>query len=231
MSKGGDRNFEINSEVLLKAYACGIFPMADSADDPDLYWVEPALRGILPLDQIHIPRRLRRTIRSDHFTIRIDSDFEGVIEGCAQPAPGRGSTWINGEIRRLFGELFQLGHVHTVESWRDGRLVGGLYGLQIGGAFFGESMFSAESDASKVAFIHLVARLRRGGFRLLDTQFVTDHLARFGVVEVPRSEYHQLLEAALTEKAEFRSFDQDWSEPVAVPVSGSDALQSISQTS
>ena len=176
-------------------------------------------------------RRLRRTIRSDHFTIRIDTDFEGVIDGCAQPAPGRGSTWINSEIRRLFGELFRLGHVHTVESWREGRLVGGLYGLQLGAAFFGESMFSVETDASKVAFIHLVARLRRGGFRLLDTQFVTDHLARFGVVEVPRSEYHTMLEAALAEQAEFRSYDQDWSEPGPVPVSGNDVLQSISQTS
>ena len=132
---------------------------------------------------------------------------------------------------RIFGELFRLGHVHTVESWREGRLVGGLYGLQLGAAFFGESMFSVETDASKVAFIHLVARLRRGGFRLLDTQFVTDHLARFGVVEVPRSEYHTMLEAALAEQAEFRSYDQDWSEPGPVPVSGNDVLQSISQTS
>lgn len=231
MSKGSDRSIEITPDVLLKAYACGIFPMADAADDPDLYWVEPALRGVLPLDGFHISKRLKRTVRADMFTVRIDTDFDGVIDGCAKPSPGRGSTWINSEIRRLFGALFRLGHVHTVEAWRGERLVGGLYGLQLGSAFFGESMFSAEADASKVAFVHLVARLKRGGFRLLDTQFVTDHLARFGVIEVPRSEYHKLLEAALEHGAEFRCFDQDRSEPEPLPVSGSAALQSISQTS
>ena len=231
MSKASDRSFEITPDVLLKAYACGIFPMADAADDPDLYWVEPALRGVLPLDDFHIPKRLKRTIRSDVFTVRIDTDFDGVIDGCARPSPGRGSTWINSEIRRLFGALFRLGHVHTVEAWREGRLVGGLYGLQLGSAFFGESMFSVETDASKVAFAHLVARLKHGGFELLDTQFVTDHLARFGVVEVPRSEYHKLLESALQQSAKFRCFDQDWSEPESLPVSGSAVLQSISQTS
>lgn len=231
MSKGSGRSFEITPEVLLKAYACGIFPMADSADDPDLYWVEPALRGILPLDDVHIPKRLKRKIRSDYFTVRIDTDFDAVVAGCAAPAPGRRSTWINDEIRRLFGELFRLGHVHTVEAWYDGKLVGGLYGLQLGSAFFGESMFSAATDASKVAFAHLVGRLKRGGFKLLDTQFATEHLSRFGVIEVPRSEYHVLLENALQDDAVFRCFDQDWSEPEPVPVSGSDVLQSVSQTS
>lgn len=230
MAGSGDRNFEITPDVLLKAYACGIFPMADSADDPDLYWVEPALRGVLPLDGVHIPKRLKRTVRADIFTVRIDTDFDAVIEGCARPAPGRKSTWINSEIRRLFGALFRLGHVHTVESWRDGKLVGGLYGLQIGSAFFGESMFSAQTDASKVAFIHLVGRLKHGGFKLLDTQFATEHLARFGVVEVPRSQYHTLLEDALQDTAAFRCFDQDGLVP-PLPVSGNDVLQSISQTS
>ena len=231
MSRAADGEFQITPDVLLKAYACGIFPMADSADDPDIYWVEPALRGVLPLDAFHVPKRLRRTVRSGRFTVRIDTDFDGVIEGCARSAPGRRSTWINGEIHRLFSELFDLGHVHTVESWLDGRLVGGLYGLHLGSAFFGESMFSLETDASKVALVHLVGRLRRGGFRLLDTQFVTEHLTRFGVVEIPRSEYHVLLEDALREYAEFRCFDQDLSEPESLPVPGSVVLQSISQTS
>ena len=163
--------------------------------------------------------------------MRIDTDFDGVIEGCARVARGRRSTWINAEIRRLFGELFRLGHAHTVETWREGRLVGGLYGLHIGSAFFGESMFSIETDASKVAFAHLVGRLKRGGFRLLDTQFVTDHLTRFGVIEIPRSEYHRLLEDALRDKAVFRCYDQELSDPEPLPVSGSVALQSISQTS
>lgn len=229
--RAGDGEFQITPDVLIKAYACGIFPMADSADDPDIYWVEPALRGVLPLDDFHVPKRLKRTVRADRFTVRIDTDFDGVIEGCARSAPGRRSTWINGEIHRLFSELFELGHVHTVESWRDGRLVGGLYGLHLGSAFFGESMFSLETDASKVALVHLVARLRRGGFRLLDTQFVTEHLTRFGVVEIPRSEYHLLLEDALRVAAEFRCFDQDGLSPEPVPVPGSVALQSISQTS
>ncbi|HMB48967.1 MAG TPA: leucyl/phenylalanyl-tRNA--protein transferase [Afifellaceae bacterium] len=231
MSNGSDANFQITPDILLKAYASGIFPMADSADDPDIYWVEPALRGILPLEEFHLPRRLKRTIRSDRFTVRIDTDFENVIEGCAGAAPGRRSTWINAKIRQLFGELFRLGHVHTVETWRDGRLVGGLYGLHLGSAFFGESMFSHETDASKVAFVHLVARLKHGGFRLLDTQFVTDHLTRFGVVEIPRSQYHLLLDDALQDIAEFRCFDQDWSEPDPVPVSGNAVLQLVNQTS
>lgn len=229
--RAGDGEFQITPDVLIKAYACGIFPMADSADDPDIYWVEPALRGVLPLDAVHVPKRLKRTVRADRFTVRIDTDFDGVIEGCARSAPGRRSTWINDEIRRLFSELFELGHVHTVESWCGGRLVGGLYGLHLGSAFFGESMFSLETDASKVALVHLVARLRRGGFRLLDTQFVTDHLTRFGVVEIPRSEYHLLLEDALRVAANFRCFDQDGFSPEPAPVPGSVALQSISQTS
>ena len=193
----------ITPSLLLRAYACGIFPMADSADDPTLYWVEPRLRGVLPLDRFHVPRRLARTVRAGRFEIRVDTDFEGVIAGCAAPRPGRRITWINEPIRRLYGELFRLGHVHTVEAWREGRLAGGLYGVKLGAAFFGESMFSAERDASKVALVHLVTRLRRGGFKLLDAQFLTVHLAQFGAVELPRDDYLELLDEAVAGEAVF----------------------------
>lgn len=194
---------QITPWLLLRAYASGIFPMADSADDPTLYWVEPRLRGVLPLDQFHVPRRLARTVRSGRFQVRVDTDFEGVIAGCAAPRPGRRITWINEPIRRLYGALFRMGHVHTVEAWRDGRLVGGLYGVKVGAAFFGESMFSDARDASKVALVHLVARLRRGGFKLLDAQFLTAHLAQFGAVEVARQDYLKLLNEAVAGEAEF----------------------------
>jgi leucyl/phenylalanyl-tRNA--protein transferase len=171
--------------------------MAESADDPSLYWIEPQQRGVIPLESFHIPRRLARTVRSDPFEIRIDHDFEAVIAACARPAPGRGKTWINRRIRRLYGDLFRLGHCHTVEAWRDGKLAGGLYGIRLGRAFFGESMFHVERDASKVALVHLVARLRRGGFELLDAQFMTAHLATFGAVEVPRDRYQRMLSDAI----------------------------------
>jgi leucyl/phenylalanyl-tRNA---protein transferase len=194
---------EITPQVLLKAYACGIFPMAESAEDPALYWIEPQHRGVLPLDGIHIPKRLRRTIRQDEFEIRVDTDYEGVINGCAASRPGRRSTWINKRIRQLYGELFTLGHCHTIETWQNGRLVGGLYGVNLKGAFFGESMFSRERDASKVALVHLAARLVAGGFVLLDTQFVTEHLRQFGTSEVPRDKFHELLERALAKDGEF----------------------------
>jgi len=195
----------VTPSLLLRAYACGIFPMADSADDPTLYWVEPKLRGVLPLNRFHLPRRLARTVRSGIFEMRIDSDFEGVIAGCAAPRGGRQETWINEPIRRLYGELFRLGHVHTVEAWREGRLAGGLYGVKLGAAFFGESMFAKERDASKVALVHLVARLKQGGFRLLDAQFMTAHLAQFGAIAVPRDGYVRLLDEALGQEAAFRS--------------------------
>jgi len=197
------RPFEITAEVLLKAYACGIFPMAESADDPGLYWIEPDERGVIPLERFHLPRRLARTVRANRFEIRVDHDFEGVIEGCAAPAPGRTKTWINARIRALYGQLFERGNAHTVEAWRDGRLVGGLYGVSLGGAFFGESMFSREPDASKVALVHLVARLRAGGYDLLDTQFVTEHLARFGTIEIDRSDYRKRLARAITRDGDF----------------------------
>ncbi|MEM9635559.1 MAG: leucyl/phenylalanyl-tRNA--protein transferase [Pseudomonadota bacterium] len=188
---------EITPQVLLKAYACGLFPMAESADDPGLFWLEPEQRGILPFENFHVPRRLRRTIRNDVFEIRVSTDFQGVIDGCAEPMPGRQKTWINREIRRLYGELFEMGYCHTVEAWREGNLVGGLYGVSLNGAFFGESMFAFETDASKVCLTHLVARLVVGGYSLLDTQFVTDHLSKFGTQEVLQSDYNKRLGEAL----------------------------------
>jgi leucyl/phenylalanyl-tRNA--protein transferase len=194
---------EITPEVLLKAYACGIFPMAESADDPALYWIEPEKRGIIPLESFHVPSRLGRTVCSDRFVIRINQDFEGVLDGCAEPQTGRTRTWINARIRTLYRKLYDIGHCHSVEAYENGELVGGLYGVCLGRVFFGESMFHRSRDASKVALVHLVARLRAGGFQLLDTQFVTDHLKTFGAIEVSRRHYHKLLEAALVGEAEF----------------------------
>lgn len=194
---------EITPEVLLKAYACGIFPMAESAEDPGLYWIEPERRGVLPLDGFHVPRRLARLVRQDRYEIRVDTAFDAVLDGCAAPAPGRQRTWINGRIRTLYGTLFALHHAHSVEAWQNGELVGGLYGVRLNGAFFGESMFSRARDASKVALVHLVARLRVGGFGLLDAQFITDHLAQFGAEEISRREYQSRLDAALATTAHF----------------------------
>ena len=208
----------ITPEIMLRAYAAGIFPMAESADDPSLFWVEPELRGIIPLDRFHLSARLARTVRSDRFEIRVDTAFDAVISACAEAKPDRAETWINRRIREIFGELFALGHVHTVECWREGRLVGGLYGLSLGGAFFGESMFHRETDASKVALVHLVARLRRGGYRLLDAQFQTAHLAQFGTRELSREVYRILLEQAIAGDAQWLSW------PAGQIVSGSEAL-------
>jgi leucyl/phenylalanyl-tRNA---protein transferase len=212
---------DITPEVLLKAYACGIFPMAESADDPALYWIEPEKRGVIPLDKFHVPDRLARTVRSDCFTIVVDRDFDAVIAGCAQPAPGRARTWINGRIHHLYRKLYERGDCHTVEVYQEDRLVGGLYGVSLGRAFFGESMFHRERDASKVALVHLVARLTAGRFRLLDTQFVTDHLRRFGATEVSRPAYHKLLDAALVGEGDFGALALDR------PVSGKAALASL----
>jgi leucyl/phenylalanyl-tRNA---protein transferase len=203
MSTNPRGSIEITPQVLLKAYACGIFPMAENAHDSALYWIEPQQRGLLPIQDLKVHKRLARTIRQDRFEVRVDTDFDGVIGGCAAKRDGRKSTWINGRIRELYGELFDLGYCHTVETWRAGRLVGGLYGVQLRGAFFGESMFSDETDASKTALVHLVARLKFGGFSLLDTQFVTDHLRQFGASEVDRSQFQKLLDAALTIEADF----------------------------
>ena len=203
MTSRDDIVIEITPQVLLKAYSCGIFPMAESADDAALYWIEPQHRGILPLDSFHLPRRLPRTLRTTTLHVRVDTDYEGVIAGCAASRPGRRSTWINGRIRNLYRELFDLGHCHTVEVWDGARLVGGLYGVALGGAFFGESMFSYERDTSKIALMHLIARLIAGGFKLLDTQFVTEHLRQFGAVEVERGDFQLLLDDALKVHGEF----------------------------
>ncbi|MDJ0514394.1 MAG: leucyl/phenylalanyl-tRNA--protein transferase [Methyloceanibacter sp.] len=206
MSSLDDVSIEITPQVLLKAYSCGIFPMAESADNNALYWIEPERRGILPLDAVHIPRSLARTIRRGGFEVKIDNDFDAVVDGCAEPRTGRRSTWINGRIRSLYGELFKQGHCHTVEVWQDGELTGGLYGVHLSRAFFGESMFSRARDTSKVALVYLVARLKFGGFRLLDTQFITDHLAQFGAVEISRPAFQRLLEDALGAENEEGSF-------------------------
>src|ERR1041384_2132754 len=204
---------EITPEVLLKAYACGIFPMAESADDPALYWIEPDMRGIIPLEGFHVPARLARTVRSTTWTVHVDRDFDAVIEGCAEPKQDRARTWINARIRRIYRALFERGHCHTVEVYDGNELIGGLYGVSLGRAFFGESMFHRARDASKIALVHLVARLRAGGFVLLDTQFVTDHLKMFGARELTRRQYHRQLEAALLAHGRFAALPTDRSLP------------------
>lgn len=198
---------EITPQVLLKAYACGIFPMAESADDPGIFWVEPEVRGIIPLDAFRLPRRLARTMRTHPFDIRVDTAFETVVAACAQATQDRPNTWINQRIANLYGALHRLGHCHSVECWEDGELAGGLYGVRLGGAFFGESMFTRKTDASKIALAHLVERLKTGGFTLLDTQFTTDHLKRFGAIDIGREDYLELLEEAVTAKADFYAID------------------------
>ena len=194
---------DLTPELVLAAYARGLFPMAERRDDPHLYWVSPEKRGIIPLETFHIPGRLARTVRADRFSIAVNRDFEAVLDGCAEPQPGRARTWINARIRTLYEKLYNIGHCHSVEAYEDGALAGGLYGVCLGRAFFGESMFHRSRDASKVALVHLVARLRASGFVLLDTQFVTDHLKTFGAAEVSRRQYHKLLEAALVGEADF----------------------------
>jgi leucyl/phenylalanyl-tRNA--protein transferase len=221
MSRVANLLAEITPQVLLKAYACGIFPMAESADDPGLYWIEPERRGIIPLDGLKVSRRLARTVRSDRFEIRIDHDFAAVIEACAASREGRRTTWINRRIRKLYGELFAIGHCHSIEAYEAGRLVGGLYGVELGGAFFGESMFRDARDASKVALVHLVARLRYGGFQLLDAQFMTDHLASLGALEVSRRDYHRRLELAVRAAGDFFAWPKD------EPMSGGRALRAL----
>ena len=209
MASRDDIIIEITPQVLLKAYTCGIFPMAESAEDPALYWIEPQQRGILLLDRVHVPKRLARTIRQGVFEVRIDTDFEGVLDGCAASRAGRRTTWINRKIRALYRDLFDAGYCHTVETWAEGELVGGLYGVALHGAYFGESMFSTERDASKVALVYLCARLIHGGFSLLDTQFVTEHLKQFGTVEIERDQFHTRLEKALAHQATFHSLPAD----------------------
>lgn len=205
MASRDEPAIEITPQVLLKAYSCGIFPMAESASDPALYWIEPQHRGILPLESAHFPKRLLRTVRTTPFNVKVDTDYEGVIEGCAASRPGRTTTWINKRIRSLYRDLFAMGACHTIEVWSGERLIGGLYGVALKGAFFGESMFSFERDASKIALVHLVARLRYGGFRLLDTQFVTEHLRQFGTIEVDRDAFQIRLDHALQVQADFNA--------------------------
>jgi leucyl/phenylalanyl-tRNA--protein transferase len=193
----------ITPQLLLRAYSIGLFPMAESAEDDQLFWVDPEKRAIFPLDTLIVSRSLAKTVRSDRFDVTVDSDFDAVIDACAAPAADREKTWINGEIRRLYRELFDMGFAHTVECRRNGELVGGLYGVALRGAFFGESMFHRERDASKVALTHLVARLKAGGFQLLDTQFMTTHLASLGAIEISRDAYHRALEEALAARADY----------------------------
>ena len=207
MASHDDIMIDITPQVLLKAYSCGIFPMAESADDTALYWIEPQHRGVIPLDRFRIPRRLQRTIRQSPYEIRINTDYEGTVGGCAASRPGRPSTWINERIHSIYREMFDLGHCHTVEAWHDGKLVGGLYGVALGGVFFGESMFSTARDASKIALVYLAARLIYGGFTLLDTQFQTPHLKQFGTMEMRRADFHDALELALEHKGDFLALD------------------------
>ena len=199
--------FEITPQVLLKAYACGIFPMAESASDPGMFWVEPEVRGILPLESFHIPASLKKTMRKNTFSLHIDRDFDAVIKACAEKTENRDSTWINDRILTLYTELHNMGYAHSFEAWHEGKLVGGLYGVKLGTAFFGESMFSRMNDASKTTLVFRVYEMLKNGFTLLDTQFTTEHLKRFGVIDIHKSEYHTMLEAALENAADFDTYE------------------------
>jgi len=212
---------------LLACYARGVFPMADAREDARVFLIDPERRGVIPLDRFHLPRRLARTVRADPFEVRTDTAFAAVVAACAQAAPDRPETWINSPIEWLYGQLHGLGHAHSVECWLDGELVGGLYGVALKGAFFGESMFSRRTDASKVALVHLVARLIAGGFELLDTQFLTEHLARFGAEEIPRREYQKRLARSLRVDAEFGGTEFQR----LATAGGAAALQLITQAS
>ena len=193
----------ITLDMLLRAYAQGIFPMSESRHDPHISWFDPHKRGILPLEDFHVPKRLARTIRQQPFAVKTDTAFQAVVEGCASPRPGRWTTWINDSIIQMFTGLYSIGHAHSVECWEGDELVGGLYGVSLGAAFFGESMFSVHKDASKVALVYLIARLRAGGYTLLDTQFVTSRLQRFGALEISRAEYLKRLKLAVATDADF----------------------------
>lgn len=221
----------LDPDLLLRAYRLGAFPMADSVDADDVFWVEPKKRGIIPLNGFHCPRSLAKTVRQDRFTVTVDTDFGGVMRACAAAAPDREDSWINGTILDAYAALHARGNAHSVECWHDGALVGGLYGVKLGAAFFGESMFSRVRDASKVALVHLVARLRVGGFRLLDTQFLTSHLAGFGAVEVPRAAYRVQLEGALAGAGDFFALDALPATTVSGPTAGKLIMQLLTQTS
>jgi leucyl/phenylalanyl-tRNA--protein transferase len=206
---------EITPELLLQAYRIGVFPMGERRDDPRLYWLDPRLRAVLPLDGFHLPKRLARTVRNGLFEVSADTAFIETMRACAEPRPGHPESWINDPILALYGELFARGHAHSIECRRNGELVGGLYGVSVGATFFGESMFSRERDASKVALVHLVARLIKGGFRLLDCQFMTEHLRSFGAIEIPRDDFRTLLADAVERTATFQR-GLDGADPCAI---------------
>ncbi|HEX5262598.1 MAG TPA: leucyl/phenylalanyl-tRNA--protein transferase [Phenylobacterium sp.] len=213
---------QFDARDLLSCYARGVFPMADAREDDRVFLIDPERRGVLPLHGFHVSRRLARTVRGEPFEIRVDTAFQDVVQACAASGPGRAETWINHPIEGLYVRLYELGFAHTVECWQDGELVGGLYGVSLDGAFFGESMFSRRRDASKVALVHLVARLLAGGYRLLDAQFMTEHLSQFGAVEISRLDYHRRLALALSATADFYRVGA---------MGGAAALQVISQAS
>lgn len=223
MDTDSNRGSALSADDLLRAYSLGYFPMSESRDDPDIFWVLPEMRGALPLTDFHVPRSVRKEVKRDTFTIKINSAFRQVMRECAAETTDRQDTWINDRILDTYCELHELGHAHCVEAWQEGQLVGGLYGVSLGGAFFGESMFSRVTNASKVAMVHLVGRLKAGGYGLLDTQFYTDHLGQFGVTEIPKAEYQHLLESAIILNADFFALPYQ--------IDGSTILQSITQTS
>lgn len=206
------RTFQLTPDTLLRAYAAGIFPMAESAASRELHWFDPPVRAIIPLDnRFHVPRRLRRTIHKQPYSIRFNTAFGDVLKACAAPAEGRQVTWINSELIELYGTLHRRGHAHSIEAWRDGKLVGGLYGVSLGKAFFGESMFSIALDASKISLVYLVSLLRHNGFTLLDTQFQTEHLSQFGTIEITRANYQHLLSMAMNKQPILELPDEsDW---------------------
>lgn len=226
MPKNVRAPYELTAEDLLAAYAHGIFPMGRSASSPVIQWIDPDARGVIPLDPPVVPARLARTVRTNAYEVKPDTAFRAVMEACAAPAEGRESTWINQPILKAYCRLHELNHAHSIEVWRDGVLVGGLYGVKIGAAFFGESMFSRARDVSKIAMVHLLARLRRGGFKLLDAQFVTPHLRQFGAEEIPRDAYLERLGAALDASARFYELG-----PAGAAVSGLAVLQETTHTS
>ncbi|MBI1272738.1 MAG: leucyl/phenylalanyl-tRNA--protein transferase [Alphaproteobacteria bacterium] len=218
---------DITPDILLRAYAAGIFPMAEDASAKELFWFDPPIRAILPLDAVHVPQRLRRTVKNHPYQVRIDTAFAEVIAACAEATPARKKTWINRQVRELYGALHEMGHAHSLEVWSGLELVGGLYGVHLGGAFFGESMFSRERDTSKIAFVYLAALMRHNGFTLLDCQFMTRHLARFGVHDISRADYHERLSGALKQPAQF-SVEGDSSSLDGIALS---FLQEVSQIS
>ena len=237
----------LDPDLLLRAYSVGVFPMASTRDADDVFWVEPKKRGVLPLDAFHLSHSLAKTIRSDRYTVTVDRAFGEIVSHCAEATARRPDTWINPDIEVAYAELHRRGYAHSVETWQDGEIVGGLYGVRLGAAFFGESMFSRARDASKVALAHLVARLKVGGFKLLDCQFLTDHLASLGTIEVGRDAYVALLDSALglgsaafpgagSSPADFFAIERgaapdDVAATVAGPISGCRIVQLLGQTS